>query len=453
MSKRHRNGGIRKLCEHSRRTWSDCSHPWHFSFKWKDTHYRFSLDKHLGRRIDSKSAAETEAERLRIAIREGTFGKSAPVVESLTMSQLLDLYDKQYLQTERVASANNLKYQLPKITALSLSCPMGGEKAFGDWLVADVTTEVIDQFKLRRSAAGVIAANRDLSLLSACFHWATSKRRNLAAHNPFLDGVKSAIEHTKEHARSRRLHAGEGAELLAACGDHLRAVVEAALETGMRRGEILSLQWKQVEGLTIDKKTISWAAQATLFLPHQKTKTKTVRRIPISTRLKAILEMRRFNPVNKPHSADAYVFGTVTGEQIASIDRAWYRAVLRSHGHSPSYVAGLNLSPASREALRAIDLHFHDLRREAGSRWMDGGVPIATIQRWLGHSNVSQTSTYLAGASTSEQDAMSRYEAQQAALQPIATDAGKRGKRRARTTTTRDRKLNKTAVRDNPSIM
>ena len=40
-------------------------------------------------------------------------------------------------------------------------------------------------------------------------------------------------------------------------------------------------------------------------------------------------------------------------------------------------------------------LHFHDLRRECGSRWMDAGVPLATIQRWLGHTNIAQTSTYL----------------------------------------------------------
>jgi integrase len=112
--------------------------------------------------------------------------------------------------------------------------------------------------------------------------------------------------------------------------------------------------------------------------------------------------------------------------------------------------AGVNLSAASRAALRAIDLHFHDLRREAGSRWMDGNVPIATIQRWLGHSNVSQTSTYLAGTSTSEHDAMARYEA---ALRRLATNTETASKKRARTTTTRDRKLNKTAVRDNPSIM
>ena len=29
---------------------------------------------------------------------------------------------------------------------------------------------------------------------------------------------------------------------------------------------------------------------------------------------------------------------------------------------------------------------------------MDAGVPLATIQRWLGHHNISQTSTYLAAS-------------------------------------------------------
>jgi integrase len=42
------------------------------------------------------------------------------------------------------------------------------------------------------------------------------------------------------------------------------------------------------------------------------------------------------------------------------------------------------LDPESREALRRIDLNFHDLRREAGSRWLDGGVPLHRVQMWLG---------------------------------------------------------------------
>ena len=42
---------------------------------------------------------------------------------------------------------------------------------------------------------------------------------------------------------------------------------------------------------------------------------------------------------------------------------------------TPHRVADGNLSPESRVALKAIDLHtFHDLRRECGSRWMEAGV-------------------------------------------------------------------------------
>jgi len=103
---------------------------------------------------------------------------------------------------------------------------------------------------------------------------------------------------------------------------------------------------------------------------------------------------------------------------------------LRAHGHTPRYTRTMNLDAASRAVLNAIDLHFHDLRREAGSRWMDAGVPIATIQRWLGHTNVSQTSTYLAGTSTTEHDHMRRFEAHQTALQRIATEAGTGGQTR-----------------------
>jgi integrase len=448
MKKRRNNEGLRKLCECRKDAWSACKHPWHFNFKWKDTHYRLSLDKHLGKHVDSRSAAETEAERLRLAIKDGTFNVVAPVVESLTLRQLLDLYDERYLQT--LASRDSLTYSRGKIVALSLAFPTGGEKLFGDWLVSDITTDVIESFKTKRSEAGKVAANRDLSLLRACFNWATSKKRQLASDNPFLDGVQAAVKLTKEHARTRRLQAGEADALLAACPSRLRAVVECALETGMRKGEILSLQWRQVEGMSIDQQTISWAPNATLLLPAQKTKTKQMRRIPISTRLKAILEMRRFDPANKLHPADAYVFGTLTGERVENVGRSWHRAVLVSHRHTPTYGAHVNLSAASRAALRAIDLHFHDLRREAGSRWMDGNVPIATIQRWLGHSNVSQTSAYLAGTSTSEHDAMARYEA---SLQALATNTETASKTKTRTTTTRDRKLNKTAVRDNPSIM
>ena len=105
--------------------------------------------------------------------------------------------------------------------------------------------------------------------------------------------------------------------------------------------------------------------------------------------------------------------------------------MLKSHGVTPTYTETANLTPESRAALNAIDLHFHDLRREAGSRWLDGGVPLHTIRDWLGHTNIAQTSTYLAGTATTQHDAMTRFEAHRAALQQIATKAATGGNRDA----------------------
>jgi integrase len=45
--------------------------------------------------------------------------------------------------------------------------------------------------------------------------------------------------------------------------------------------------------------------------------------------------------------------------------------------------------------LREIDLHFHDLRHEAGSRKLEAGWPLHAVSRWLGHSKLTTTDTYL----------------------------------------------------------
>jgi integrase len=200
--------------------------------------------------------------------------------------------------------------------------------------------------------------------------------------------------------------------------------------------------------MVIDEKAVRWLPKARIFLPHEKTKAKKDRAVPISTRLRGILEMRRCDPNGKPYRADAYVFGTEVGTKVLGFKRAWISAVLKAHGETPTYTGDstANFSPASRAAFRRINLRFHDLRREAGSRWMDGGVPIATIQRWLGHANVSQTSTYLAGTETSEHDHMARYEATVEARNSLVTSSEKQGKTKTRKAVARKGKPNKTGV-------
>lgn len=53
------------------------------------------------------------------------------------------------------------------------------------------------------------------------------------------------------------------------------------------------------------------------------------------------------------------------------------------------------LSHESRRVYRTIDLHFHDLRHEAGSRWLEKGVPLHHVKELLGHASISTTDTYL----------------------------------------------------------
>lgn len=465
---RQRNEGLRKLCGCARRTWAKCEHPWYFNFKHAGETFRFSLVRRVGRlvrgsdgkwkreaaslgdKLIGKTEAERERDRLRTAIRDGSILRQpddAPQRDTLTLAALMAAYRKQHIAVHRAGTIKNTDYVIGAILRTELTRPDEERRAFGQWLVTDISTDVIEQYRQARLASGVTGTNRHLELLRSLFNWATSSRRKLAADNPFADGSRAAVKLAPELSRRRRLQPGEGERLLAACGPHLRAVVEAAIETGCRRGELLSLQWWQVR--TEPKHEI--------FQPAIKTKTKADRTVPVSSRLRAILDMRRATQLAELDDEDAkvpttaHVFGNELGEPVKGFKRAWQRALLRAHGYTPRYVVKVVgegtearkvytalLTAESQAALRAIDLHFHDLRREAGSRWLDGGIALHRIQKWLGHTNIAQTSTYLMADSAEDDDAMRRFEAREAELQRIATEAATAHQNTAQSTTMPD---------------
>ena len=90
------------------------------------------------------------------------------------------------------------------------------------------------------------------------------------------------------------------------------------------------------------------------------------------------------------YPATAYVFGNEVGQRINDVKTAWLATCKRA---------------------KITDLRLHDLRREAGSRWLDGGVALHTVRDWLGHTSVAQTSTYLPTTAKTSHDAMRRFEA------------------------------------------
>jgi hypothetical protein len=58
---------------------------------------------------------------------------------------------------------------------------------------------------------------------------------------------------------------------------------------------------------------------------------------------------------------------------------------------------------------------------------MDAGVPLSVIQRWLGHHNISQTSTYLAATGGGDADAMERFERASGRLTQVDANTVKGG--------------------------
>src|SRR5687768_13110787 len=84
-------------------------------------------------------------------------------------------------------------------------------------------------------------------------------------------------------------------------------VVAGLLDTACRLGEILSLQWRDVN-----------LAKREMTIRAEKSKTRTGRLVPISTRLTSILEMRTLDPNGRTFPLEAYVFGTATGTRVKS---------------------------------------------------------------------------------------------------------------------------------------
>jgi len=249
---------------------------------------------------------------------------------------------------------------------LDVDTPGATMRPFGRWPVRDVTSGTLERFRAarrqqshvtakdadgherRRRTGGRVATNRNLALLRAAFNWAILN--DLCERSPFKKGDVTAVKLSKESSRRRRLEGDEEQRLLAACDPilmnpktkqpmpeqpppRLRPIIEAAIETGCRLGELLSLQWRQVRLSD---------TRSEIVLEQSKTKTRTERRVPVSSRLKAILDMRRKDPAGNDLPGDGYVFGNAIGQRTHSIKTAWRLACRRAGIH---------------------DLHFHDLRR------------------------------------------------------------------------------------------
>jgi len=158
--------------------------------------------------------------------------------------------------------------------------------------------------------------------------------------------------------RLRYLTIEEVQTLISKCDAHLQPIVITALNTGMRKGEILSLQWES----NIDLK------HGFILLDQGMTKNGNRREIPINDTLRGVLQglTRR---LDIPH----VFYDQGTGKPFKNIKRSFNTALRR---------AGIR------------DFHFHDLRHTFASHLVMAGVDLTTVSRLLGHKSLNMTLRY-----------------------------------------------------------
>ena len=231
-------------------------------------------------------------------------------------------------------------------------------------------------------------------------------------HRQDPDQRRVHLRREQSTKRNRRLAPREEAALLAVAGDRLQRLIIAALESGCRLGELLKLQTRDLD-----------LARREMTIRTENAKDGEQRVLPISNRLAAVLEMATLDLAGQPLPPDGFVFGDGTGQRVKSPKRAWATCVLKAHGCEPQWTTGGKLAPASCAELRRIDLRFHDLRHEAGSRLIEGGWPGHRVQEILGHASLTQTSTYLNITREGLHESMRKIDEARTVAHPLQTRA------------------------------
>lgn len=164
--------------------------------------------------------------------------------------------------------------------------------------------------------------------------------------------------------RIRWLTKIEAKRLIDAAGyetDHLADAIALTLYTGMRRDELLSLEWSRVD------------LQAGLIhLQADKTKSKRGRTVPLSEEAKDVIRARsQYRAKHCPGSR--YVICSSDGQRFLDLKRS-FKTALRTSGID--------------------DFRWHDLRHTFAAWLITAGVRLPEVRDLLGHSSIRMTERY-----------------------------------------------------------
>jgi integrase len=207
--------------------------------------------------------------------------------------------------------------------------------------IGGITKGLVRRYREKRHAEKQLTettVNRDIECLRHLLYWAVDE--GILPANPI-----ARIRLERERRKKKPvLSPTEEAQLLAAAAPHLRDITTFALDTGMRRGEILNQAWEDVD---FDRRLLN--------VTHSKTPEGEAREIPLTERVLVLLSGMR---------KDSGLIFTFGGLPIQSLKTGWKAAIRR---------AGIRY------------IRFHYLRHTFNTRLLELSVPREVRMALLGH--------------------------------------------------------------------
>ena len=219
---------------------------------------------------------------------------------------------------------------------------------FGLLPLRKFSTMLIEQYQTERLQRNKPATvNRLLATISHMFTKAVDWSM---VEEDALKQIRKVKMLQENNRRLRFLSREEAQKLINNCDPHLKPIVITALNTGMRKGNILSLQWEQVD-------------LKHGFILLDITKNGERHEIPINNTLRTVLQglTRR---LDVPH----VFYDNATGKAFQEVRKSFASALKK---------AGIR------------DFHFHDLRHTFASQLVMAGVDITTVKDLLGHKTLT----------------------------------------------------------------
>lgn len=292
---------------------------------------------------DNPVEAQAVLEKCRTDVREGRwFDKKAQPAKVL-FAELLDKY-AEYAATHTPRSWKSDQYIVKRF-----------RKALGGYMLSALGFEAVEKYRGSLAAEGLAVASVN-DMMKTLKHIMVKGNDWKMVTDEQLREIQKLKKLKGENKRLRYLTPAEIPVLLSACNIHIRPIVQLAINTGMRRGEIFRLRWCDVD------------EQAGIIMIGR-TKTDEGRSIPMNATVKALLaDLKKTRQIGTQ-----LVFPNKHGHVRDNMQSAWENALKR----------------ASIE-----DFHFHDLRHTFASQLLQAGASLAEVQKLLGHKSITMTMRY-----------------------------------------------------------